>query len=110
MRPPGGYTPDMMDYAHQTDVFQIWADMVAFDEARKPVGESAYVGYVGRRYSHTYKHSHQDLLNRYGQAVCMCERVPYALSDDLGDMAYIVRLNSKAEIEAFFKYATEEYA
>ncbi len=110
MRPPGGYTPDMMDYAHQTDVFQIWADMVAFDEARKPVGENAYVGYVGRRYSHTYKHSHQDLLNRYGQAVCMCERVPYALSDDLGDMAYIVRLNSKAEIEAFFKYATEEYA
>ena len=29
MRPPGGFTPDMMNYAHSTDVFQIWADMVA---------------------------------------------------------------------------------
>ncbi len=49
MRPPGGYTPDMMNYAHQTDVFQIWADMVAFDEARKPQGVSAYCAYAGRR-------------------------------------------------------------
>ena len=27
MRPPGGYTPDMMNFAHSTDVYQIWADM-----------------------------------------------------------------------------------
>ena len=32
MRPPGGYTPDMMNFAHSTDVYQIYADMVAFDE------------------------------------------------------------------------------
>ena len=107
MRPPGGYTPDMMNYAHQTDVYQIWADMVAFDEARKPQGESAYVGYVGRRDVHQYKHSHQEVLDKYGPAVCMCERVPYALSDDLGDIAYIVRLSSKAEVDAFFKFVTE---
>ena len=107
MRPPGGYTPDMMNYAHQTDVYQIWADMVAFDEARKPQGESAYVGYVGRRDVHQYKHSHQEVLDKYGPAVCMCERVPYALSDDLGDIAYIMRLSSKAEVDAFFKFVTE---
>ncbi len=107
MRPPGGYTPDMMNYAHQTDVYQIWADMVAFDEARKPRGESAYIGYVGRRDVHSYKHSHQELLDHYGPAVCMCSRVPYALSDDLGDTAYIVRLQTKAAIEDFFRFATE---
>ena len=28
MRPAGGYTPDMMNYAHSLDVYQIWADMV----------------------------------------------------------------------------------
>ena len=107
MRPPGGYTPDMMNFAHSTDVFQIWADMVAFDEARKPRGESAYIGYVGRRDVHSYKHSHQELLDHYGPAVCMCSRVPYALSDDLGDTAYIVRLQTKAAIEDFFIFATE---
>ena len=36
MRPAGGYTADMMNYAHETDVYQIWADMVCYDERRKP--------------------------------------------------------------------------
>ena len=31
MRPAGGYTPDMMDFAHSTDVYTIWADMVTAD-------------------------------------------------------------------------------
>ena len=107
MRPPGGYTPDMMNFAHQTDVYQIWADMIAFDEARKPLGESAYIGYAGRRDVHSYRHSHQEVMDRYGSVLCMCNRVPYALSDDLGDVAYIVRLQSKADVEEFFRFMTE---
>ena len=107
MRPPGGYTPDMMNFAHQTDVYQIWADMIAFDEARKPLGESAYIGYVGRRDVHNYRHSHQEVMERYGSVLCMCNRVPYALSDDLGDVAYIVRLQSKADVEEYFRFMTE---
>ena len=76
MRPPGGYTPDMMNYAHNTDVYQIWADMVAFDEARKPLGDSCYIGYAGRRDNHAYKHSHEDIMARYGSDVRMAARVP----------------------------------
>ena len=33
IRPPGGHTPDMMDFAHSTDVYQIWADKVCHDQA-----------------------------------------------------------------------------
>jgi len=35
MRPAGGYTPDMYNYANNTDVYQIWADMIAFDKIEK---------------------------------------------------------------------------
>ena len=49
----------------------------------------------------------QDILDKYGPAVCMASRVPYALSDDLGDNCYIVRLEKKADIDAFFKFATK---
>ena len=45
-RPPGGYTPDMMNFAHSTDVYQIWADMVAFDEACKGQGEQYFCAYA----------------------------------------------------------------
>ncbi|MBP5336228.1 MAG: Type 1 glutamine amidotransferase-like domain-containing protein [Bacteroidales bacterium] len=107
MRPPGGYTPDMMNYAHDTDVFQIWADMVVFDEARKPQGDQYYCAYAARRDCYTYKHSHQEIMERFGIAVCMAERVPAALSDDLCDMAYIARFADKKEIDRFFTFVCE---
>ncbi len=107
MRPPGGFTPDMMNFAHSTDVFQIWADMVAFDERRKGDGEQMFCAYVGRRDVHSYKHSHDEVIARYGNALCLCERMSPALADDLGDMVYIVRLPRKADIDAYFKFMTE---
>ena len=107
MRPPGGFTPDMMNFAHSTDVFQIWADMVAFDERRKPEGEPYYCAYVGRRDSRNYRHSHQEVLERYGSVMCMAERMPEALADALGDQVYIVRFKEKKEIDTFFKFLTE---
>lgn len=107
MRPPGGFTPDMMNFAHSTDVYQIWADMVAFGERRKGMGEQFYCAYVGRRDGRSYRHSHSDVLSRYGSAICMCQRMPAVLADALGDMVYIVRLREKKEIDQFFKYLTE---
>ena len=108
MRPPGGYTPDMMNFAHSTDVFQIWADMVAFDEVRKPMGEQYYCAYAGRRDGKAYKHSHQDIWDRYGSAICMAERVPAALADDLCDFAFMARFKEKKEIQPFFDFVTEQ--
>ena len=107
MRPPGGYTPDMMNFAHSTDVFQIWADMVAFDERRKPDGEQYYCAYAGRRDWKGYRHSHNEVMARYGADICMAERVPAALADDLCDFAYIARFKEKKDIDAFFRFVTE---
>ena len=106
MRPPGGFTPDMINFAHSTDVYQIWADMVAFDERRKPDGEPYYCAYVGRRDSRAYKHTHQEVLERYGSVMSMCERMPAALADALGDQVYIVRFKEKKDIDAFFTFVT----
>lgn len=107
MRPPGGLTPDMMNYAHSTDVFQIWADMVAFGERRKDFGEQFYCAYVGRRDVHSYKHSHQDIMQRYGDRISLCTRMSAALADDLGDQVYIARLAKRRDIDEYFKYLTE---
>jgi len=106
MRPPGGYTPDMMNYAHSTDVFQIWADMVAFDERRKPEGEQFYCAYASRRDGQRYVHSEQEIMERYGAVMAFRGRVPDALSDDLGNDCYIVRFKNKKDINPFLKFVT----
>jgi len=106
MRPAGGYTPDMMNFAHSTDVFRIWADMVAFDERRKGEGEQYYCAYGSRRDRYTYVHTHEEVLARYGKDIVMCDRMPAALSSALGDQVYIARFDKKAEIDEFFKFCS----
>ncbi|MBO4670862.1 MAG: hypothetical protein J5640_03355 [Bacteroidales bacterium] len=118
MRPAGGYTPDMMNYAHSTDVYQIWADMVTFDQRRKGAGEQYFCAYASRRDCYTYKHSHGDILARYGAGafsesdpslgICMCRRMPDALSDALGNQVYMARLSSRKDIQPFFDFVCEK--
>ena len=31
MRCPGGYTPDMLNFAHSVSSYAIWADMIVYD-------------------------------------------------------------------------------
>ena len=42
MRPCGGFTPDMINFARSTNVYKIWADMIAFGGTDMPVGEHYY--------------------------------------------------------------------
>ena len=88
MRPAGGFIPDMMNYSHSTDVYQIWADMVCFDRSYKnPGGPDRFCVFIGAKDRFTHTHSHEEIMSRYGADICMAERVPAALADDLCDMA-----------------------
>ena len=115
MRPAGGYTPDLMNFAHSTDVFQIWADMVAFDERRKDAGEQYFCAYASRRDCYSYVHSHEEVFARYGSflaedpalGICMCQRMPDALSDALGNQVYVARFASRKDIQPFFDFVCE---
>lgn len=108
VRPPGGSTPEMMNYAHATNVYQIWADMVCFDERRTPRdGTDAFCAYASRRDAHRYAHAHEEVLARWGSAVVSCGRVPRALSDDMGDYQYTARLETRDEADEFVAYVHE---
>ena len=118
MRPAGGYTPDMMNFAHSTDVFQIWADMVAFDERRKGAGEQYFCAYASRRDCYQYVHSHEEIFARYGSGafsaadpalgICMCQRMPDALSDALGNQVYMARFANRKDMQPFFDFVCEK--
>lgn len=102
MRPCGGFGPDMMDYANSTDVYKIWADMIAFDRSTKSEGAHAFCAYVGRRDGKQYQLSHEEILSRYGDAVRMSGRLPDALSVAMGNQFYMATFPEMAEVEAFF--------
>ena len=105
MRPAGGYTPDMMDFAHSTDVYQIYADMVAYDERRVPESPChAYCVYASRKDGHTYARTHEEIMAVYGARMMMQEEMPPMNWPQMGRYMYTARLDTFEEAQAFIKF------
>ena len=105
MRPAGGYTPDMMDFAHSTDVYQIYADMVAFDERRVPESPAhAYCVYASRKDGHTYARTHEEIMAKYGSRMMMQEEMPPMNWPQMGRYMYTARLETFEEAQAFIAF------
>lgn len=102
MRPCGGFTPDMINFAHSTNVYKIWADMIAFGRSDMPVGEHAYCAFVGRRDGKDFVLSHQEVMEKYAPQMRMVERIPDALSGAMGNQMYVAVFPTKEELDQFY--------
>ena len=108
MRPCGGFSPDMMNFANSTDVYKIWADMIAFDRSTQPAGEHFYCAYAGRRDGKPFRYSHEEILEKYSRQMKMVERIPEALSGAMADQMYVANFSTKEELDQFYADAVEE--
>ena len=108
MRPSGGISPDMMNYANSTDVYKIWADMIAFDKSELSQGEKFYCAFAGRRDGKHYVYREQDIRDKFYKNLKIVGRVPHALSGAMGDTMYIANFKTKAELDDFYKEMVEE--
>ena len=109
MRPAGGYTPDMMNFAHNTDVYKIWADMTVYDKRLLPPSQDDhYCVYASRRDCHEYVHTHEEILKKYGGKIKMCERMPEILSGDMGNQMYTANAADENAAKEFIQFVQEQ--
>ena len=105
MRPAGGYTPDMMNFAHSTDVYKIWADMVTEDKRLLPdSGDHHWCVYASRKDWHSYLHTHEEILAKYGNRIVMCERMPKLMWATMGCQMYTAQAYSEDEVFEFIDF------
>ncbi|MCC8181547.1 MAG: ATP-grasp domain-containing protein [Clostridiales bacterium] len=103
MRPCGGFSPDMMDFAHSTDVYKIWADMIAYDKSSLPEGEHAFCAYAGRRDGKDFVYSHAEIMSKYAANMKMVGRIPDALADAMGNQMYVATFPTKEALDLFYQ-------
>ena len=108
MRPSGGISPDMMNFANSTDVYKIWADMIAFDKTELTLGEKFYCAFAGRRDGRHYVYREQDIRDKFYKNLKIVGRVPRALSGAMGDTMYIANFKTKEELDDFLAEMIEE--
>ena len=108
MRPPGGYAPELANFANSVDVYKIWADMIAYDSTLVPMnGQHFFCGFCGRRDGKNYKMSHDDIMREYGSKMKLAARTPAALSGAMADMMYVANYDTEEEMMEAFRRMCE---
>jgi hypothetical protein len=91
MRPPGGFTTDMFNYACDIDIYRMWAELVVLQRTEFPYTRKYHCCYASRKNNHRYLHGHGDIMTRYGDFMVQVASVPGVFSSALGDIGYIFR-------------------
>lgn len=109
MRPAGGYTPDLINFANSINCYQVWADVMAFDENRQKNDlQHYYAACASRRDEHRYVHSDEDILFKYYGKISAHGRYPKVLSGAMGDRYFMAKFNNMDEVNEYRDYCEEQ--
>ena len=105
MRPAGGHDPDMMNYAQSVDVYQIYAEMVTSDRREFPASEDRYYCvYAARKDGHSYAHSPQEIMERYGGSIVLREEMPEIDWPQMGRYVYMAKCEREEDMREFVAF------
>jgi hypothetical protein len=92
VRPPGGFTTDMMNYACDFDIYALWAAVILDDSLEDFSYERKFhTAHAGRRHDRAYVHTPEALPGLLGEALMNVVPVPAAFASTMGDRAYLLR-------------------
>jgi hypothetical protein len=99
----------MFNYACDIDIYHTWARLLINGQVRLDYTRAFHCCYASRKHTYAYKHSHEEIISRYGDYLVEVVQVPGVFSSALGDIGYIFRSPWLDEIQTITAYiqATE---
>lgn len=104
MRPPGGYTPDLISFASGVSFYDVYADMIVYDENRQIPKDIQFSVTASRRDNFQYKYSNDDILYKYENNIKKYGTYPESIRDDMGDTYYMAIFKTLEEVYEFENY------
>jgi hypothetical protein len=107
LRPPGGLTTDMFNYANDIDIYREWARVVAHNRFTAAWCRPYHVGYVGRKRGKRYVHGPGEILSAFGGLIVHHEEIDSIFRAAIGDHGYLIRSKDLDEVRAAARYIQE---
>ncbi len=98
MRPPGGLTIEMFNYANDIDIYCEYANVVLHNRFEAKVKRPYFCAYVGRRSDFDYKLSVEEVLHAYPKQAVHHEQISGIFSAAIGDYGFILRSPDEEEL------------
>ncbi|NBD36051.1 MAG: carboxylate--amine ligase [Chloroflexi bacterium] len=99
MRPPGGLTMDMFNYANDIDLYHQWANVVVNNHFDAEYSRPYHCAHVGRKWQHHYRLAHDDVLSEYASLIVHNEPISAVLAPAIGEHGYLLRTSDLAELQ-----------
>jgi hypothetical protein len=100
MRPPGGPSVDIANWANDVDIYQAWANILVHGTADVVVTRPWNCMFVARHENRPYRLSHDEVVTRFAPLLIHHQRIEPIFSSAMGDYAYILRGESLAPLLA----------
>lgn len=101
LRPPGGFTTDLMNYAMDIDVYDLWASILTGEHLSGSQHRLLYhTAHAGRRRSRKYRISDAELRSLLGDTLMAVRPVDPYSADTMGDDAYLLRHSDLTALKA----------
>jgi hypothetical protein len=104
IRPPGGLTTDMFNYANDINIYREWANLITFNRFVATYSRPYHCCYVGRKFNRSYRYTHEQVVATLGPALVDHEPISGIFSAALGDYGYLVRSPEFSEITSMIQY------
>ncbi|MBI5239078.1 MAG: carboxylate--amine ligase [Elusimicrobia bacterium] len=108
VRPPGGHSIDLMNWACDIDLYRLWARSVVCGESHFDYERKYNTAHVGRRERFRYRRSHEEVLAELGTMVVGHTPYPKVFSVAMGDYAYFLRHPDLDELRRGIAYIEEQ--
>lgn len=109
MRAPGGDTPDLINYGNSCSVYDIYADVICYNENRQSDYPKKYYAFAThRRDTLAYEHPESEIFARFGDHIVQHGRYPAHLAEAMADRYFDARFETLEEGLAFDAFVREK--
>lgn len=101
VRPPGGFSTDMMNWSCDMDLYAMWARLLTGQRVEPFVpARRSIVAHIARRRHREYELPHGALVERLGGALMDFRELSPPVSDAMGELVYLVRFGAEGDFRA----------
>ncbi len=91
MRPPGGLSVDMFNYANDMDVFREWVRVLGAEPVSHAPPRAYFCAYAGRKDRIAYAWSQERVLRDFASLIVHQQRIEDVFSAAIGNQGYLLR-------------------
>ena len=105
LRPAGGYSMEMINYANSVNAYHIYTDVIATNQwVSKETRPTFFCANASRKNHHHYRHDFHAIREKFGPYLVFENSYPYPISLSMGDYFFLANFQTKEEVDNFYQF------